>query len=605
MIGQFTEKVKKFRTNLNLKKTFTLVWTAAKGWMIASIVMILVETVLFLGSLYALKLLVDKISHLNAANPNASSDVIKYVVFAATVSILYGIARAVSTYLIEVQSTKVAHHIDEEIHLKAVSLELSYYENPEYYDILSRAKEAGSDRPNLVITTMLEIAKNLLSLCAIGAIIFSISWFLLPLLVLFLIPTLFVRIFFANKQNVWRIKHTSLERKSSYLSNLITTDISAKEIRAFDLGRYFSNLYNKYKTEVFTTRLKISYSRTWLEMITNSLATVGFFMCIGYISLGAITGRTTVGDILIFLVIFPQSFSLIQYLTSGISILYQNNIFIVSIFELLDLNPPKHNGENLQAITENECFDLEFHNLSFKYPYSKKQTLSNINLKIPKGKIVAVVGLNGAGKSTLIKLLCNLYTPNDGSITLGGKDLKSLNATDYRRYVSPVFQDFSKYNVTIADNIRFGDLKKEYNLQDIKEAAEKSGASEFIDLFPQKYETVMGRIFEDGMEVSIGQWQKIAIARAFFGSAKLLILDEATSALDAIAEKKLLDSFRKNLENRSALVISHRHSAVKHADYIYVLSKGKIVQHGTDKSLLATAGIYSDLFKYAVLNEKP
>lgn len=603
MIEKFTEKVKKLRTNLNLKKTFGLVWAAAKGWMIASIVMIVVETILFLGSLYALKLLVDKISQLSKSNPNASVEIIKYVAFAAIVGILYGIARAVSSYLIEVQSTKVAHHIDEEIHLKAVSLELSYYEDPEYYDILSRAKEAGSDRPNLVITTMLEIAKNLMSLGAIGAIIFAISWFLLPLLVLFLIPTLIVRIFFANKQNVWRIKHTALERKSSYLSNLITTDTAAKEIRAFNLGRYFSDLYNKYRIEVFTTKLKISYNRTWLEMITNSLATLGFFMCIGYISLGAIHGKTSVGDILIFLVIFPQSFSLIQYLTSGISILYQNNIFIVSIFELLDLNPPKQNDGDLRPIAESECFDLELHNVSFKYPHSEKPTLYNLDIKIPAGKIIAVVGLNGAGKSTLIKLLCNLYAPNNGQITLGGKDVATLNSADYRRYVSPVFQDFSKYNVTAADNIRFGDLKKEYNLEEIREAAKRSGADEFIDLFPQKYETMMGRIFEDGREISIGQWQKIAIARAFFSSAKLLIFDEATSALDAIAEKELLGSFREKLEDRSAVVISHRHSAVKHADYIYVLSNGKVVQHGTDASLLAVEGIYSDLFKDAALTE--
>ncbi len=603
MIKQFTEKVKRLKTNLNLKKTLGLVWAAAKGWMIASIVMIVVETVLFLGSLYALKLLVNKISSLNSTTPSATTEVVKYVAFAAIVGILYGIARAVSSYMVEIQSTKVAQHIDEEIHLKAVSLELAYYENPDYYDILSRAKEAGSDRPNLVITTMLEIAKNILSLVAIGALIFSISWFLLPLLFLFVIPTLVVRIFFANKQNVWRIKHTSLERKSSYFSNLITTDTSAKEIRAFDLGHYFAQLYNKYRVEVFTTKLKISYSRTWLETITSSLATIGFFMCIGYISLGALTGQTSVGDILIFLVIFPQSFAIIQNITGGISILYQNNIFITSIFDLLDIQSTKKEKTILHPIDKLQALDLELKNVSFAYPHSDKLTLKNISLKIPAGKIIAVVGLNGAGKSTLIKLLCNLYQPNDGSIALGGKTLTELNPEDYRQYVSPVFQDFSKYNVTAEDNIRFGDIKKKFSLEDIRAAAEKSGAQEFIEQFPEKYDTMMGRIFEDGKEVSIGQWQKIAIARAFFSSAKLLIFDEATSALDAIAEKELLGSFREKLGDRSAVVISHRHSAVKYADYIYVLFGGEILQHGTDASLMAMDGVYADLFKESALTE--
>ncbi|MGY3052003.1 ATP-binding cassette subfamily B protein [Pedobacter sp. UYEF25] len=601
MIKQFTDKVKRLKTNLNLEKTLGLVWTAAKGWMIASVVMIVVETVLFLGSLYALKLLVDKISHVNSASPNATNEVIKYVGFAALLSILYGLARAISTYLIEVQSTKVAQHIDEEIHLKAVSLELSYYENPDYYDVLSRAKEAGSDRPNLVITTMLEIVKNLMSLAAIGAIIFSISWFLLPLLILFVIPTLFVRIFFANKQNMWRIKHTALERKSSYLSNLITTDTAAKEVRAFDLGQYFSNLYNKYRAEVFTTKLKISYNRTWLEAITSSLATTGFFVCIGYIALGALSGRTSVGDILIFLIIFPQSFSIIQNVTGGISIIYQNSIFITSIFDLLNIQPIRKNDVGLKKIVNLHGSDLELIRVSFAYPHSDKPTLTNISLKIPSGKIIAIVGLNGAGKSTLIKLLCNLYEPDQGKITLAGENLTGIDPEDYRRYVSPVFQDFSKYNVTAEDNIRFGDIKKAYTLDDIREAAKKSGAHDFIDQFPEKYHTMMGRIFEDGKEVSIGQWQKIAIARAFFSSAKLLIFDEATSALDAIAEKELLGSFRQKLGDRSAVVISHRHSAVKHADYIYVLSGGTIVQEGTDAGLMNTDGIYADLFKDADL----
>ena len=327
-------------------------------------------------------------------------------------------------------------------------------------------------------------------------------------------------------------------------------------------------------------------------------------MCIGYIALGALNGKTSVGDILLFLVIFPQSFSIIQNITSGISIIYQNNIFITSIFDLLQINPIKKKLINLQRIDNNRALDLMLENVSFSYPHSEKPTLINVNLKIPAGKIIAIVGLNGAGKSTLIKLLCNLYQPNDGQIFLGGVDLVDLNPEDYRRYVSPVFQDFSKYNVTAEDNIRFGDIKKSYDLENIRNAARKSGADDFISQFPDKYVTMMGRIFEDGKEVSIGQWQKIAIARAFYSSANLLIFDEATSALDAIAEKEMLISFRENLEERSAVVISHRHSAVKHADYIYVLSEGTIKQHGTDADLLAIDGVYADLFGNIALAKK-
>ncbi len=597
MINSLTEKVKTLTTNLNLKKTLGLVFQAAKGWMILAIVMIFLETALFLGSIYALKMLIDKLSHLKSTVARNEDEIITHVVLAACLAIFYAIAKATSAYVTEVQATKVAHHLDEEIHLTAISLELSYYESPDYYDVLSRAKEAGSDRPNLMITTILEIAKNTLNLFAVGSLIFSINWILLPMLVLFILPTLFVRIYFSNKQNVWRIKHTPLERKSSYISNLLTSDTSAKEIRSFNLGDYFNELYKKIRVEVYQQKLSLSFKRTGLEVITTAIASMGFFTCITYIAIGTVRGTTSVGDIVLFLVIFPQSFSLIQNITNGIAIVYHNNIFINSIFELLALKKLVTTSESHQPISNFESVDLELKNVSFTYPHATNPTLTNINIRIPAGKIIAIIGLNGAGKSTLIKLLCKLYNPNVGTITLGGIDINTIEITAYRRQISPVFQDFSKYNVTVADNIRFGDILREFEMENVIDAAKRSGAHDFIKNLPNGYQTMMGRIFEDGHEVSIGQWQKLAIARALYSPARFLIFDEATSALDAIAEKQLFDSFRKRINNRSAVLISHRHSAVKHADYIYVLSGGTIAQEGTDKELLEMSGDYASLFK--------
>ncbi|WP_316833085.1 ABC transporter ATP-binding protein [Pedobacter aquatilis] len=602
MIDNFKEKVKNFTTNLNLKLTLSLVWHAAKGWMILSIIMIITETALFLGSMYALKLLVDKLSKIDFTDKNAEGTIIRYVVIAASIAILYAISRAISAYITEVQASKVSQHIDEQIHLKAISLELSYFESPDYYDILSRAKEAGSERPNLVITTLLEITKNALSLIAIGSVIFTINWFLLPLLILFVIPTLIIRIFFSNRLNVWRIKHTPLERKSSYLSTLITADTAAKEIRAFDLGQYFNDLYRKIKFELYKEKLKISYKRTILEALTISLATTGFFACIANIAIGTVRGTTSVGDIVLFLVIFPQSFTIIQNISYGISILYHNSIFITSIFELLTIPTKLHAVDIKKALVINDNYKLELKNVSFNYPGTDQPTLKNVNISIPAGKIIAIVGLNGAGKSTLIKLLCNLYKPSSGSICLNGTDINELDSAVYRKQISPVFQDFSKYHMTVADNIKFGNIHEDVNQDEITSAAIKSGAHDFIEDFPEKYNTLMGRHFEDGKEISIGQWQKIAIARALYSKANFLIFDEATSALDALAEKELYTAFRERIDNRSAIIVSHRHSAIKHADYIYVLSGGQILQQGTDDELLNTPGDYSKLFARSVNN---
>lgn len=600
MVRTISEKFKKFKTSLNIKRTVILVWNAAKGWLILSVLMILVETLTFLGSLYALKVLIDKVAQIDLQNPGSGDIIIKYVSIAGGLAVLYAIARSFSTYVTEVQATKISNFMDEQIHSTAVEMDLSHYESPDYFDVLQRAKDAGVDRPNLLITTMVEIAKNTLNLCAVGSMFISINWFLLPLLILFVLPTLFVRVYFSNQQNTWRIKHTALERKSAYLSDLITSNVAVKEIRSFNLGAHFKSLYQALRVEVFTVKLALSYKRTLSELITTSLASIGFFICIGYIALGSIRGTSSIGDIVLFLVIFPQSFTLMQNIASGISILYNNSIYINSIYELFDLRKPEPQAGNLMPLPTSGDLDLELCGVSFTYPHAKKPTLKNVSLKIPAGKIVAVVGLNGAGKSTLIKLLCKLYEPDSGCLKLGNQDVRQLDAHAYRKQVSPVFQDFSHYNFSAADNIRFGDLSNATPERDTIDAAKKSGADEFIQNFPDGYQTIMGRLFEDGHEVSIGQWQKLAIARAFYSQSRFLILDEATSALDALAEQKLFDSFRKHIGNRAALIVSHRHSAVKHADYIYVLSGGEILQEGTDEELLNMQGDYARLFKHSM-----
>lgn len=603
MVNSINQKFNKFRSNLNLKRTLGLIWSIAKGWTILSVAAIIAETTLFFISMYLLKLLVDAVgkSHLSAG---AHETLIRnYVIAAGVAAVLYAIVKAISSYITEVQASKVSAYIDDKIHESAIQLDYAYYESPDYFDILKRAKDAGADKPNLIITTLIEIVKNSLNLLAVGSILLTIDWKLLPLLALFVFPTLLVRIHFANKLNFWRITHTSMERESTYLSTLITSETAAKEIRGFGLGNYFKDLYLKIRLELLDKRLHISLKRTKNEMLTTAIASIGFFACIGVIAVGTVNGKTSIGDITLFLVAFPQSFSLMQNISGGISIVYQNNIFVNSIFELFDLKNKFEDTPNpLPIPLQEEVIGLELKNVSFTYPHSELPTLKNISLKIPAGRIIAIVGLNGAGKSTLIKLLSRLYDPTEGTVLLGNKDIRLFSTTDYRKQISTVFQDFYRYNVSAADNIRFGDLDKTIDHQSIINAAVNSGADDFIRDFPAGYDTVMGRLFEDGKEVSIGQWQKIAIARSFYSDANFLIFDEATSAMDAVAEKALLDSFRSILGKRAAVMISHRHSAVKYADYIYVLSGGEILQEGTDSELLAMEGDYARLFKHDLEN---
>jgi len=592
LINSIGEKLRKLRSGLNLGRTLRLIWSVAKGWTILTIVTIFLETLFFFISIYALKLLINAVSQRNLAEIPHKHLIIKYVILAGLSGIVYIVLRAVSAYLTEIQASKVAIHIDDKIHETAIGLDYAYFESPEYFDILRRAREAGQDKPNLIITTLIEISKNCLNLLALGFMLLTIDWFLLPLLALFVVPTLFVRIYYANKLNVWRIRHTPIERQSSYFSELITSDIAAKEIRGFNLGNYFKELYLTIRLELFAKRMQLFLKRTQGEILTTAIASMGFFACIGSIS-----KETSIGDITVFLVIFPQAFSLMQNISSGISIVYQNHIFFNSIFELFELKNDFKDVESPAPIPEGGKLDLELKHVSFSYPHSAKPILTDISLKVPSGKIIAIVGLNGAGKSTLIKLVSRLYNPTEGVITYGGEDIRLFNTHVYRKQISTVFQDFQRYNISAADNIRLGDLDREYTADDIVNAARSAGADEFVDKFPKGYDTMMGRLFEDGYEISIGQWQKLAIARSFYSAANFLIFDEATSAMDTVSEKKLLNSFRDLIGKRAAIVISHRHSAVRYADYIYVLSGGRILEEGTDKELLESNGEYARLFK--------
>ena len=589
-------KINNFSSNLNLKRTLGLVWSVAKSWTILTFTVIIAETIFFFLSIYSLKWLINAVSQKDLSPADHQHLILKYVIISSSIGIGYVIIKAISTYISEIQASKVAIHIDAKIHEAAVELDYAYFESPDYFDILKRAKDAGADKPNLVIITLIEIIKNFMSLLGVGFALLTISWLLLPMLALFVLPTLLVRIHFANQLNAWRISHTATERESNYLGELITSTAAAKEIRAFGLGKYLKDLYLKIRLTLLSKRMQISLKSTQKEILTTILAILGFFCCVGFIALDTVNGKTSIGDITIFLVVFPQAFTLMQNLAAGISIVYQNNMFVNSIFELFDLENNFKDIPNPAVIPSGGNLDLKLSNVSFKYPHTDKPILTDISIKVPSGKIVAIVGLNGAGKSTLIKLICRLYDPTEGLITYGGTDIRKYKASEYRKQIGTVFQDFQHYNVSVADNIRFGDLDKPYVKENIVNAAKSAGADDFIKNFPNEYDTIMGRLFEDGQEISIGQWQKLVIARSFYSSANFLIFDEATSAMDTVSEKKLLDTFREVIDQRAAIVISHRHSAVKYADYIYVLSNGRIIQEGTDEELLSVEGEYARLF---------
>ncbi|GGB04141.1 ABC transporter permease [Puia dinghuensis] len=573
-----------------------LIWGISRKWTTLTLVLIAVESVLYLLLLYIFKHLINEVARSTPFNTEKVQRVEWYLAVITAGTIIYVVVKALSTLATEINAQRVKESIDEKIHECAVNLDLAFYESPAYFDTMKRARDAGPEAPNNVVLNLADIAKNCLTLVAIGSILISISWLLLPLLALFIAPTLLVRIRYAEQLYQWRRRQTPVERQATYLSDLLTEDTSAKEIRGYGLGAYIRGLYTGIRLGLMRERLQMTRRNTFKELLTNIMATLGLFACIAYLCFSLIKGRISVGDMSLFLIVFPQSYGILQGMAQGISGLYQNNIFINNLFELFDLRATLKEPEHPLPFPESDAVDLEVENMSFTYPHAKEPALRNVSLRVPSGKIVAIVGLNGAGKTTLIKLLCRLYDPSEGSIKMDGTDIRCFRSTEYRKHISAVFQDFGRFNITAAENIRWGDIDGERPESEIESASRKSGAHDYIRRFPEGYGTMMGRLFENGREVSIGQWQKLAIARSFYSNSRFVIFDEATSALDAVSEDELFQSFRQRIGNRAALIISHRLSAVRHADHIYVMGEGRVQQHGTHEELVAMGGTYAKLF---------
>ncbi len=605
MVSSLTNRVKEVGAQLRIGRTIGLLWSLSKQMTFLLVFMVILETVTLYASLYAIKILIDFVTA-SSGNMTLNVDrIVMQLIISASLTVAYHIVKAISAYVTERQAATVSELINDKIHEKTISIELSFYEQPAYFDVLQRARNAGTERPSALIVAVLDTAKQTLSLLAIASIIVHIDWALLPLLVLFVIPTLFLRIYFSDKLNVFRLKSTSLERHSTYFGQLITSEVTAKEVRAYDLGNYFKRKYLQIRLQLLTERFKISLARTKGEIITTTLASLGLFACIGYTINHALEGKVTIGDIAIFLLVFPQIFNFLQGIATGISTIYHHNIFINSIYELLDLESSESviSSPSIQPLKKGSSA-LTFTDVGFRYPHMETFTLRNINIQVSTGKIIALVGMNGAGKSTLIKLMTRLYDPSTGSITLDGQDARQFSPRDYRKNFGVVFQDFCKYNVSVAENISLGDVDSDRsNTSAIESAAAQSGAHKFITEFPKGYETMMGRIFDDGHEVSIGQWQKLAIARALYGRGRFLIFDEPTSALDATSEQDFFSMLSEHHRDKGVLVISHRYSTIKYADYVYVMKDGEISQEGTFVELCHRDGEFVKLFKEEILNE--
>lgn len=581
-----------------------LVWVAAPAWTVLSGALALLQSLLPLTVLYLTKLTLDAVtSALQSPHSGYSAGITWYVVFAATAGWANYAMRSLLTYANEVQGEQVSEYVQDLIAKKAVQVDLAYYENAAYHDTLHHAQIEAPQRPTRIVAALMQITQSALSLLGIGGLVLlSFHWTTVLLVAVIAGLGMVARVRNVRLLYRWRQGTAGDERRLSYFSWLLNAAGAAKEIRLYQLGSFFGARTSGLRRTLRQARVRISAQRTIGEMLAQLCASAGVGYAFYYLVRRTLEHVLTIGDLVMNLQALQRAAALVQDLVAGFSQLYEHGLFINRFHEFMSLQQRVKDPESPCPFPVPLTGPIRFENVGFRYPNAERPVLEQFNMVIEPGQMIALVGENGAGKSTLVKLLSRLYDPTEGRITIGGVDLRAFAREDLWRHVAVLFQDFPQYQATAAENIQFGAAWKDHLPQEVSSAARLGGAEDFVTQLPGGYQQMLGNLFEGGMEISGGQWQKIALSRAFYRDAPILILDEPTSALDVKSEHDVFERFKSLTKGKTSFVISHRLSTVRMADKIYHLENGEIIEAGSHADLLTLGGSYSELFETQAVN---
>ena len=488
-------------------------------------------------------------------------------------------------------------HVFNLLHEKSTEVDLEYYENPEYLDTLHRAQEEGPFRPTQILDGLTRVGQSGISLVAIAALLLVFHWSLPVILVAAAIPGVLVRIRYSDKMYHWRQRRTQTERKSRYYNWMLTGEAHAKEIRLFGLAELFIKRFSRLRETLRREQITLVKQRSAMDSAAGFLTTLIVFATLGFIAVRAIMGSITLGDMVMFFQAFQRGLGNTKDLLGGLADLYNDSLFLTNLYAFLDLGPTVKQSPTPISMPVPIKKGIKFQNVCFRYPAGRADVLKDITFSIEPGEVVALVGENGSGKTTLVKLLCRLYDPTSGCISIDNVNLKAFDKSSLQSRLSVIFQDFVRYFLSARENIWFGNIHCPQDSNEIFHSARKASIHRLIADLPEGYDTILGKWFETGEELSIGQWQKIALARAFFRDAQLIILDEPASALDVKTEHDIFHQFYRLIQGKSAILISHRLSTVRMADRILLLKDGRIFEQGSHDELMKKDGAYAELFK--------
>ena len=505
--------------------------------------------------------------------------------------------RVCSSWLRVKVASAVEDHVSDLIHAKSTEVDIAFYDTPEYHDHLHRARDEARYRPVALLENAGSLLQNGITLLAMAAILLPYGVLMSAALVLSTLPALWVVVRHAVREHQWRIRVSADERRAQYLSWMMTGAHAAAEMRLFGLGNRFRETYNSLKTRLRSERLVIISQQGWADFFASLVAFIVAAACLASMGWRAATGTATIGDLVLFYQAFTQGQRLMRTLLANVGQVYYNTLFLGNLFEFLNLKPGVKDPPVAATLPRfsagSQGLSFQFDSVSFDYPGTTTRALDRLNLSVPAGQIAAVVGANGAGKSTLVKLLCRFYDPQQGRVLVGGVDVRKLELKTLRENVTVLFQEPVRYQATVVENISPHTNGAADDCIRAREASIAAGADEFVDRLPSGQDTPLGRWFVDGVELSGGQWQRIALARAFARNAPLVVLDEPTSAMDSWAEADWLRRFRTVMQGRTALIITHRFTTAMQADVIHVMDNGQIVESGSHGELLQLEGVYA------------
>ncbi|MCG8348008.1 MAG: ABC transporter ATP-binding protein/permease [Chloroflexales bacterium] len=583
----------------NIPRAFDLVWQAHKAGTIAMAIITLIAAVIPVSQAWVGALIVDTVvASINAQLPVQAGlqAVLPFLLIEFGLLTLSAILNQCRTLVEHMLNARLGNAINATIIRKALDLDLHYFEDAAFYDKLQNARREADWRALSIINTSFSLVQNSITLAsfAIGLLTFS-PWIALILfgatIPSFLAQTKYSNLYF--RLLTWRAPEF---RRMQYLEHLLTVDSSAKEVKLFGLGEPLLQRYQDLFWKFYQEDESLARRRSLVSVLWGLVTTASYYGAYAWIIWQTIGGAITLGEMTFYLAIFRQSQMTFQALFYSTGQLYESGLFMDNLFGFLGLRPQMVRSADAQKAPHPITQGIEFRNVSFRYPDREDWALRNINLHIGPGEKLALVGANGAGKTTLIKLLTRLYDPTEGEILLDGIDLREYNLDDLRDSIGVIFQDFVRYQVTARENIGFGQIKALEDEPRILSAAERGGADEVVAELPKGYDTILGRWFEKGAELSGGQWQKMALGRAFMRDSEVLVLDEPTAALDAEREYEIFQRFRELTDGKIAILISHRFSTVRMADRIAVIENGQLTELGDHQELLDYGGAYAKLF---------